>query len=323
MRTKRSWLLLVSIIAIMAMMIVGCKDETEEPPAETAFETLTTYMAANNMDLSDMTSDWIITAANLHGSETDYYIMDIRSQGDFDTLGHIDGAVNSSLANIVTDAANCGGLPIVVVCYTGQSAGHALVALRLSGYSDAKILKFGMSSWNSVFDKWTSNTSSIGVGHANWSTDATTTLSDFDYPQISSSSTDGATILAERVSTMLAGGFKGITATDVLTTPTDYFINNYWAEADVSTYGHIAGAYRIKEDLTLAADGFEHLDPNETIVTYCWTGQTSSVVTAYLTVLGYDALSLKFGANAMIYDQLTSGKWTGSEDFSYVTTPGL
>jgi rhodanese-related sulfurtransferase len=39
--------------------------------------------------------------------------------------------------------------PILVVCYTGQSAGHAVVALRLSGYSDAKVLKWGMSGWRS------------------------------------------------------------------------------------------------------------------------------------------------------------------------------
>ncbi|RKZ30095.1 hypothetical protein DRQ36_06690 [bacterium] len=319
---NKSWLLFVTL-AIVAALFMGCKDETEPPTSngDTAFEILTEYLVANNMDLSDIKSDYLIAAADLHGNEDDYYIMDIRSQGDYDTLGHIDGAVHSSLADIVTDAASCGGLPIVVCCYTGQSAAHAVVALRLSGYDDAKSLKFGMSSWNAIFDKWTSNTGNIGDGHTNWSTGATATLSTFDYPEISTSSTDGATILAERVDALLEGGFKGVTATDVLDTPTDYFINNFWAEADVSTYGHIAGAYRIMEDLTIAAGGFANLDPNETIVTYCWTGQTSSIVTAYLTVLGYEAKSLKFGANAMIYDQLTSGKWSAPEDFPYVTTP--
>ncbi|MCK5853406.1 rhodanese-like domain-containing protein, partial [bacterium] len=120
---------------------------------------------------------------------------------------------------------------------------------------------------------------------------------------------------------MLAAGFKGVAAADVLASPADYFINNYWAEADVTHYGHIAGAYRIKENLTLAADGFKHLDPSKTIVTYCWTGQTSSIVTAYLTVLGFDAKSLKFGTNGMIHSQLESHKWEASADYDYVTGP--
>ncbi len=310
--------LLIVVIAMLTL-IAGCKDATD-PPEDSAFELLTEYMSANNMDLSDMTSTWIITAANLY-ADTTYYIMDIRSQGDYDTLGHIDGAVHSSLATIVTDASPSGTRPIIVACYTGQSAAHAVVALRLSGYDDAMSLKFGMSSWNAIFDKWTSSTGNIADGHANWSTGATATLSTFGDPEITSSSTDGATILAAQVDAMLAGGFKGVLAIDVLTTPANYFINNYWLASDVTTYGHIDGAYRIKEDLTLAAGGFGNLDPNETIVTYCWTGQTSSVVTAYLTVLGYDASSLKFGVNAMIYDDLTSGKWSAPEDYPYITTP--
>ena len=34
-------------------------------------------------------------------------------------------------------------------------------------------------------------------------------------------------------------------------------------------------------------------------MTYCYTGQTSAVVTAYLRVLGYDAYSLTFGMNGI------------------------
>ena len=52
-------------------------------------------------------------------------------------------------------------------------------------------------------------------------------------------------------------------------------------------------------------------------VIYCWTGQTSALVMAYLRVLGYDAVSLKFGANSMIYDELTAHKWTSSGSYTY------
>ena len=307
---------LILILLTASMLFFGCKGNVAGPGELSSFETLMNYLTTNDLDLPDILTGWIIAAADVNGNEGDYYIMDIRSATDF-AAGHINGAVNSTLGNILTDAANSGGKPILVVCYTGQSASHAVVALRLSGYADAKVLKFGMSSWNATFDKWTINTSNIAVGNVNWTTDATATATDFAYPQLNTTATEGAAILAERVTAMLTGGFKGVNAADVLTAPANYFINNYWAEADVATYGHITGAYRINP-LTLGNDEIKHLDPVQTIVTYCWTGQTSSIITAYLTVLGYDATSLKFGANGMIYDQLTNNKWTASGDYTFV-----
>lgn len=304
------------IILVVSTLFFGCKGKVNGPEGIGSFETLVNYLIDNDLDLPDILTNWIIAAADVSGNEGNYYIMDIRSAADFAT-GHITGAVNSTLGNIVTDAANSDGKTIIVACYTGQSAAHAVVALRLSGYTDAKVLKFGMSSWNAAFDRWTANTGNIAIGHANWTTDATAAVSEFDDLELTTSATVGAAILAERVAAMLAGGFKGINAIDVLTTPTNYFINNYWAAADVATYGHITGAYRINP-LTLANDEIENLDPSETIVTYCWTGQTSSIITAYLTVLGYNATSLKFGANAMIYDELTKSKWTTSGDYAFV-----
>ena len=72
------------------------------------------------------------------------------------------------------------------------------------------------------------------------------------------------------------------------------------------------------ESLSVVAGGLSGLHTDETIVTYCWTGQTSSMITAYLTVLGYDAVSLKFGSNGMIYDDLEGHKWPASADYAYV-----
>ena len=121
---------------------------------------------------------------------------------------------------------------------------------------------------------------------------------------------------------MLGEGFKSVVALDgdttigVLDNPGDFFINNYWAADDVVTYGNIDTAYRINP-LVL-----ENLDPDGTVVTYCWTGQTSSMMTAFLTVLGYDAKSLLYGGNGIIHDDLADGpiKWAASMDYDYVVT---
>ena len=260
------------------------------------------------------------------GIYDDYYVMDLRGADykpangviDYDD-GHIEGAVLTSSATIIADAAAADGKPIIVVCWTGQSAGFNTMALRLSGY-DAKVLKYGMSGWHTDFDLWSGNINTIDTD--NWVAAPGAIAEDMTYemPDLVVSGETGEEILAERVAAMLAGGFKGVKAINdgagVLEVPENFFINNFWAAADVETYGNIVGSHRIKP-LVL-----ENLDPDEQIVTYCWTSMTSSVVSAYLIVLGYDAASLRFGVNGMIYDNLAEAKqWHGSTDLPYVPTP--
>lgn len=321
MNSKYKFLLV--LLAITALFITGCSEDTSAPVEDdSASLTLRNYLVANDMDLPDVLADVYMLAGDLHGNEANYHIMDIRSSSAYNT-GHITTSVLSSLSTIVTDAAAATN-PIVVVCSSGQTAGHAVIALRLSGYSDATVLKFGISSWNADFDGWTANCLNLGPPSGNWVAAPGNIAADTDhgYPSISASATDGAGILAERVSAMLAGGFKAVVASTVLATPSAYYINNYWESTDVTTYGNITGARRINpmgiEDGMIA-----HNDHGATVVTYCWTGQTSSLVTAYLTVLGYDALSLKYGANNMIYDTLTAHKWGGSADYTYDSTPPI
>jgi rhodanese-related sulfurtransferase len=300
------------VLTIAALVFAtSCKKVEDDPvPGTSPYKTMTTYMVDNGMDLPDVLNGWIVSAPPLADVQTfinDYFIIDIRSANDYAT-GHIEGAVNSTLADILTTAAGA-TKPILIVCYTGQTAGHAVVALRLSGYSDAKVLKFGMSGWRTdLAGPWQNNTGDVAIGHTNWVTTATEPVTTFSDPDISGSG-DAATMLATRVQTMLNNGLKGVTNTDVLDNPSNYFINNYWAQADVDQYGHIAGAYRISP-LSLTVGEISNLDPSKTVVTYCWTGQTSSMITAYLNVIGFDAVSLKFGANGMIFSDLQSHQFT-------------
>lgn len=290
---------------------------------------LTQYLVANDLDLTDMLVSWVTTTTSVYTIQTDadpnnnFYIIDLRTAADF-AAGHIAGAVNSTLANVITTAAGAGGKQIVVACYTGQTAAHAVIALRLSGFKNAMVMKWGMAGWNtSLAASWTAGIANIGKNHANWAAapGLLTANATFAVPAISSASTTGEGILAERVSYMLANGFKGETAANVLTNPGNYFINNYWTTTDVQTYGHISGAYRVNP-LTIENNEIKNLNPAKTIITYCWTGQTSSMVTAYLNILGYNALSLKFGANGLINDDLLLNKWVISEskDFPLVTS---
>ncbi|MCD4773898.1 MAG: hypothetical protein K8R41_11005 [Bacteroidales bacterium] len=317
---KFVWVLVLAPI----LFLNSCTDYEDIPGPQDRFGVLKTYLIDNNMDLSVILTDWITTAENVYTTMTDadatndYYIIDIRAEEHYDE-GHIEWAVNATLGGILEAAQNAGGKPIIVACYSGQGAGHAVVALRLSGYPDAKVMKWGMCSWNeATATSWTNGVGDAAIGNANWSNPPGDIQANtpHDAPVIEYLESDPAVVLSEQVAKMLAGGFSAVSNESVLGTPTDYFINNFWAIGDIEHYGNISTAYQVKP-LTLASGEYVYLDPAGKVVTYCWTGQTSSIVTAYLTVIGYEAYSLTFGTNGMIYSNLESHKWSEAQIMGY------
>ncbi len=320
---KNLFKLLFASLIFGALITTACKkdDPVEEPPAENVnFATLKTYLITNHMDLSDVigsgSNTFITTAENVYTTNTDadtandFFIIDLRSAADYGT-GHIANSVNSTLTDVINKAS--GHSKIAVLCYTGQTACYAVTALRLSGFPTAKAIKWGMSGWSgdNGTDKWTANAGDAGTNSANWEAAPgdLATLTNFGDPVLNTSVFDGAGILAEQVNKLLSDGFKGISNTTVLENPSDYFINNFWDEGDVTHYGHIKTAFRIKP-LTLAGGQYQNYDTDKKVVTYCWTGQTSAIVTSYMRVLGYNAFSLKFGANGLVHSVLNSHKWS-------------
>lgn len=331
----KNFLRIAIIIALMpAVILTSCKKDKPAPNND-AYATLASYMTANSLDLTDMlhSGDWIIDAKlTTDGGIVDptdnsipaYHVFDIRAVADF-TAGHIKGAINVAMADVVTTAVNYTDKPILVVCYTGQNAALAVMALRLSGRMDAKVMKWGMSIWNAAFaGPWNSNSGvngNIAVGSPNWVTTAAPAPGSYSYPVITSSSTDGATILAERIDYVLTAGFKGVASADVLANPTNWPIVNYWSEADYTTFGHFDGAFQIAT-ISLANDVTKAFDPAKEILVYCYTGQTSAFACAWLSVLGYNVKSIKFGANSLSYDALKAAAkpaFPGAKSYTYET----
>jgi rhodanese-related sulfurtransferase len=313
-------------LVIPAFLLTGCKKEEEE----NKYEILVDYLKSQSLDVNTMHAQvdgqgWAVSATALNANIGDYYIIDIRSAADFNA-GHIEGAVNTTLANVLTEAAKAGSKKIMIVCYSGQVAAYALAACRLSGYPKTFFLKWGMSAWNPSKDVWTGKIGNIGVGNANWVTFSENPASyaaNVDagkIPVVESASDDGAMILKERVTAVLAEGAKFVQPAEALNSPDNYFIVNYWSVENVQANGnaHIKGAHRILP-LTLAANEVKFLDPDEKIATYCWTGQTSAAVTFYLRVLGFDAYGIQWGCNGIVNDALTSNKWPeGQQNFPVV-----
>jgi len=325
---KKLSLLLIGFLLIPSLFLTSCDrgdDILDGTTATPSFSLMKDYMVSNSLDINNITAGpggivkFVAGApaeADLANFLDKYYIIDIRSSTDYGN-GHIQGAKNVAFTDILTDAPNAGAKPILVVCYTGQTACYATSLLRLYGYSYTQALKWGMSGWNATTaGSWNNNIGSPADGNANWSYQSAPANSLFSDPTISSLSTQGLDILKSRVEQVVAEGFKTVAGTDVLNSPNDYFVNNYFSATDYAGFGHIAEAYRIKEELLLVGNGYQALDsdPNAKIASYCYTGQTSAVLTAWLRVLGYDAYSLTFGMNGLYNsnDAWTTNKWSAA-----------
>jgi rhodanese-related sulfurtransferase len=319
--------LAILLAFVPVLFLNSCKED--QPDVVNAYTTLKTYMVTNNLDLPAMATGWIVDPKSTNqvggivdsvtGTIPGYTVYDIRSATDFAT-GHIKNATNVVLKDIITTVTNAAvakDAKILVVCYTGQTAGQAVMALRLLGWSKAVVLKWGMAGWNATYKgPWVNNSGyevqangNIAVGNANWVTTAAPATGLFDEPVWTSTSTDGAAILKERVQAVLNAGFSTAAGADVLAAPASYQIINYWSLADYTTFGHFAGAYDVPT-IALAGDLVKAFDPSKEELVYCYTGQTSSIATFWLNVLGYKTKGIAFGANRLVYDQLKAASKT-------------
>ena len=195
------------------------------------------------------------------------------------------------------------------------------------GYENVKTLAWGMSSWSPdvTGTNWATSTmvaDALGAANAE-QTNNNPDLVWGDYP-----TTTGT--MEDRVNAMLAAGFQGVSYASIQDNLDDYFVVNYFGEADylgnvaTGTPGHIPGAFQYTPYASMGmGEMLAYLPTDQTIVVYCWTGQHSSQVTAYLNVLGYTAKSLVYGSNNLFYSSLTSHKWSSANvmDFPLHNTP--
>ncbi len=332
---KKLSLLLIGLLLVPTLFFTSC-DRGDDPSdgttavATPSFTLMKEYMVQNDLDINkvqeNLDGKFVVgapaTLAAVDGFLDTYYIMDIRNNTDFLTA-HVNGANNVAFADILTDAPNAGTKPILVVCYTGQTACYATALLRMYGFPKTRALKWGMSGWNSTTATSWNNaiTGNPAATSPNWTYSSAPSNVVYSDPVITSISSDGEVILKERVEAIVNLGFQGVNGADVIANPGNYFVNNYFSEADYSGFGHISNAYRIKEDLLLSTNGYQGLDPSPSanMASYCYTGQTSAVLTAWLRVLGYDAYSLKFGMNGLYNSNpvWATNKWSSSVPKDY------
>ncbi len=305
----------------LILFVFACKKETAEPAINEA-EVLVQYLESAE---SPLKKDYVATdlPAIIGATEVktlnltnQVYIIDIRSAADFAT-GHIANAHNVLVADVLTHIKGVNLTPytkVAIVCYTGQTAGYVASLLRLIGYDKVYSMKWGMSSWNTAFaGKWNTAIASGNSYATQFVSTATPKAAKTALPKLATGETVSLKILENRVNALLTEGFTpaSVTSGTVFTNLTGYYIVNYWTEAQYTTPGHIPGAiqYTPKESLKFAVD-LTTLPADKPVAVYCFTGQTSAHLVAYLRLLGYDAKSILYGANGMIYDLCVTNKMT-------------
>jgi len=324
---KRLHPYLALMLIPLLVFAIGCsKDEviTGPPSGSDEAQLMLNYLESNG-DYLNTSAPSIVSAADVRTTQltapNTQYLIDMRSVTDF-YAGRIEGAVNVPMNDLLNHVKSINAASydrIVIICYSGQTAGYGAMALRMMGYSNVYSLKWGMSSWDSTFasSAWLSHLANAQA--AQFVTTSTPKNDAGSLPVLSTDKTTGAAILEARIQRCLLDGFSTATIDNgtLFSAPDDYYIVNYWSETDYAT-GHIPGAvqYTPKADLK-SSTYLKTLPTSKPIVVYCYTGQTSAFVTMYLRALGYNALTLLYGANAMNYDAMPGTKFTAGEIKGY------
>jgi rhodanese-related sulfurtransferase len=309
----------LTLVAFLLCFTFGCPAMVDEfdilsAAGDTYFTNYTTPATGVSPNIS---IDDLLLLVN---GDTPPYIIDCRKAEDY-AAGHIKGAVNKTLGEVASGLAD---LPkdqlIVNVCYTGQTASFATAVINLAGLDpeyeglEARNLLYGMCSVTTDTgfipgtDKWASQIAEDEFADSLEQTPNTTSTT-YEFPEIDTGETSLADIVAARAAEVASGWT--IEAAEVFANADDYFIVNYWPEDQYLDPCHIPGSYQFtpKASLSTTAD-LDLLPTDQTIVVYCYTGQTSAQVVAYLRMLGYDAKSLLFGVNGFAYELNPGGKYT-------------
>ncbi|MGY0373998.1 rhodanese-like domain-containing protein [Clostridium sp. JNZ J1-5] len=217
------------------------------------------------------------------------FVLDIR-QADVYGKGHIKGAVNLPWGIAISD--NLEKLPkdkpIMVYCYTGQTAGQTVALLNMAGFN-AKSVNLG----------WDLGISKVPGVEAVTETKENTLPADAKKVEINPE-------IKNAIAKYYAGlkDVKGTTyasykiseddAKKLLDAKDPKIVFLSIRSAEDFAKGHIEGALNIPWGKGMETK-FNTLPKDKKIIVYCYTGQTAGQTVAGLKLLGYDAVSLNGG----------------------------
>jgi len=286
----------------------------------------------------------LVEAQELFYNIDNYLIIDLRPNDEY-VAGHIENSINvtpDSLYQYVSEIQNPNYGKIVLVSKNGQSSAYFTCLLRLAGYNNIFTLNYGMASWNNDFaDDWFdaigNDTEIYFYNNDSYPMNVFTSLPR-QIPGKENQTLED--YIQDKIKNIIADGFiEGLVfRRRFAIAASDYTIcfgsvsRLYFARrvGEFAELGHAEGVIFYRADPAYdfrSVNNLQTLPADRTIFIYGATGQLSACMVAYLRVLGYDAVTLLFGANQLIYGrmlddpELNSFAFSSSKimNFEYVT----
>ena len=290
-------LLLILLIAFIASTGVYANGDNESPNSA-AIEVNTQALddAVNGYFENMPANNYIISPADIITMLTagdDLLILDIRKADDY-AKGHLKGAVNvpwgmelyNQLKYIPRDK------DVFVNCYSGQTAGQAVLLLNVAGVS-ARSIKYG---WNLGISK---------VEGVEAVTETEPNFLDMTKTEVTEASIDAAyKAYYEEFASLKGTPFASNiiseeNAKKILDSGDSDVVFVSIRQAKDYASGHIATATNIPWGKGMNSM-FASLPADKKIIINCYSGQTAGQTIAGLKLLGYDAVSLKSGMGTSV-----------------------
>ena len=284
---------------------------------------------------------------NNDNPSNDPLVIDVRSNADYQNLGHIPGSINiaykdivkpASLATIRTELAKHCNKTIVLACYTGHTdklAEMALGSVMQAGYFDAPApnvlaLKWGNLEWNTPSEEPAGHVPSY-VNNYSIETTPHSLPAPSSYPVVSNtSSTETAEItrVADDLSLYSSGGgypwaVPGTGAGQINDTNIgNYTVIDVRSSADYAA-GHITGAVNIPYQQLFAVDGggdyvnLLSVDRSKPIIVY-GNGQQE----ANAAIIGMNALGIRNASVPTRSLRFGLANWNYNHGTQFVNTVG-
>jgi rhodanese-related sulfurtransferase len=320
-RTKKRLIFACVLLLTGLFAVAGLAQASQHAGSSDETQILLNFFE-NERDYFHKGGPFVITAQalrlNLLTKPNAQYLIDIRSPEAF-AKGHIRGSHHVDFADVYNHVKQLNAQSyenIVVICFAGQASAYAVSLLRAAGYAKAVSLKWGISSWATVFaqQSWLRNLSNMRADEF-VHTPSPAKNPAGQLPPLATGKTKPEEILEARINTLFAEGFAPVMLGHCCVFNSwycngKYYVVNYWPTELYEKIGHIPDAvnYPPKEQPFKSSTHLLTLSTTIPNVLYCYTGQTSAYASGYLRLLGYDARSLLFGANSIIYDRMRDNK---------------
>lgn len=311
------------IFVCLSLICISCLEDNIEiinPPGLDNTAQILKYFESTGDFPNSIEAPGLVSAEELYIQLSNYIALDIRSVSEF-ILGHIEGSISVDTKNLYSIVDSLyktqPNRKIILISKNGQASAYFTCLLRLAGFNNVYSLNFGLASWNIDFaDEWLSalgnHPNIFKFDNVDYVKNQLTKLPFLEFPD-SLFTIEKKAIY--RVRKIVEKGF----VEDITYKKTFVYAGYYTLcygegllyysplNSVLSGLGHPYNTKLYRNSLVFdlrSSKYLQTLPADQQIIIYSGDGQLSACIAAYLNVLGYEALTVLFGANQIFYQRL-------------------